>query len=76
MSEDNQNDPELIQHLTNNYLNTIRFVDVIEFVKQKALQDVHQEVEKMSDLEKTNLLAEIKKQIEEQSQLKVDLQPS
>ena len=76
MSEDNQNNSELIQHLTNNYLNTVRFVDVIEFVKQKALQEVHQEVEKMSDLEKTNLLAEIKKQIEEQSQLKVDMQPS
>jgi hypothetical protein len=69
-------DPEkentLTEHLTNNYLNTVRFVDVIEIIRHKALVDVKNEVGKMNDLEKDNLLSEIERQLKEQQMEQVE----
>ena len=58
MNESNETDAKLIEHLTNNYLNTIRFVDVIQFVRAKALSEIQAEISGMNDAEKSNLLQE------------------
>jgi len=69
---DQEKEYTLIEHLTNNYLNTIRFVDVIEMIRHKAMADVKDEVSKMNDLEKDNLLNEIQRQISEQQAEQVE----
>ena len=71
MNESNETDAKLIEHLTNNYLNTIRFVDVIQFVRTKALSEIQAEISGMNDAEKSNLLQEIEKQIESQNKVEV-----
>jgi len=71
MNESNERDAQLIEHLTNNYLNTIRFVDVIQFVRTKALSEIQAEISGMNDAEKSNLLQEIEKQIESQNKVEV-----
>jgi hypothetical protein len=71
MNESNETDAKLIEHLTNNYLNTIRFVDVIQFVRAKALSEIQAEISGMNDAEKSNLLQEIEKQIESQNKVEV-----
>ena len=71
MNEANEKDAQLIEHLTNNYLNTVRFVDVIQFVRAKALSDVQSEISGMNDAEKSNLLQEIEKQIKSQDKVEV-----
>ena len=69
---DSEKENTLIEHLTNNYLNTVRFVDVIEIIRHKALDDVKNEVDKMNDLEKDNLLNEIERQFKQQQTEQVE----